>query len=58
MMVLLPVASEDDPSIRQVSGDVLVLDGLQQGQLDDGPVLHGSDHAHEGELAGGRVWGK
>ena len=32
-------------------GDVLVLDGLNEGELGDGPVPHGPHHAHEGEVA-------
>ena len=45
-----PVVTVDDPSVRQVPGDVLVLGGLNQAQLCDWPVLHGPHQADKDVL--------
>ena len=45
------MVSVDNPAVWEVTGEVLVLAGLHQAQLGDGPVLHWPHQAHE-DLAG------
>ena len=41
----------DDPAVRKVPGDVLVLDGLHQTELCDWSVSYRSHYSDKGELA-------
>ena len=42
-----PVVSVDDPAVREMSGEVLVLAGLHQTELCDGPVLDWPHQPHK-----------